>query len=266
MAMTEPNATPSLWRDTIQALRFYSRLPLPVLPGETDPHRVPDFAVLARAVPVAGLVLGGLAGLVLVPAALVLPALVAATLAVGASIIMTGAFHEDGLADTADSFGGMTKDRRLDIMKDSRIGTFGGAALIIALLLKATTLASLITQVGVGQTALALAACGALSRTAALALAVYLTPARDDGAAYATGAPTPESWDQARFLALLAAALLFPAGGIAGTITALLVVVGVAYGMVALARRHVGGYVGDMAGATQQVSEIAVLLTLLILA
>ncbi|QCK86685.1 adenosylcobinamide-GDP ribazoletransferase [Phreatobacter aquaticus] len=264
--MTDLHPAPSLWRDTIQSLRFYSRLPLPVLPGEDDPHRVPDFAVLARAVPMAGLVLGGLAGMILVPAALVLPALVAATLAVGCSIIMTGAFHEDGLADTADSFGGMTRDRRLDIMKDSRIGTFGGAALIIALMLKVTTLASLIPQVGIGGTALALAACGALSRTAALALAFYLPPARDDGAAYATGAPTPESWDQARFFALLTAPLLWPAGGVAGTVTAILVIVGVAFGMVALARRHVGGYVGDMAGATQQVSEIAVLMTLLILA
>lgn len=263
--MTDPISS-SLWRDTIQALRFYSRLPLPVLPGETDPHGVPDFAVLARAVPLAGLVLGGLAGLVLVPAAMLLPALVAATLTIAVSIAMTGAFHEDGLADTADSFGGMTKDRRLDIMKDSRIGTFGGAALITMLMLKATTLASLVGQVGAGRTALALAAAGAVSRTAALTLAVALPPARDDGAAYATGAPTPESWDQARVIALVCGLLLWPAAGVAGTVTAILAAVGVAYGMVALARRHVGGYVGDMAGATQQLSEIAVLLAVLILA
>ncbi|WP_204312911.1 adenosylcobinamide-GDP ribazoletransferase, partial [Stenotrophomonas maltophilia] len=67
---------PKLWRDTVQALRFFSRLPLPALPGEADPHGLPDFAELARVVPLVGLVLGGLAGLVLLPASLLWPPMI----------------------------------------------------------------------------------------------------------------------------------------------------------------------------------------------
>lgn len=257
---------PALWRDTIQALRFFSRLPIPALPGESDPHGLPDFARLVRVIPLAGLILGGLAGLVLIVAAALWPPLVAALVCVGAAILMTGAFHEDGLADTGDSMGGMTRERRLDIMKDSRIGTFGASALIVGIGLRVTAIAGLLAAAGAGKTALALAASGAVSRAASLILAVKLPPARVEGAAYATGAPTLDSWYQACLIAGGLSLLALPAGGFGGLVCALAVAAGLALAAMRFAERHVGGQTGDMAGATQQVVEIAVLLTLLIFA
>lgn len=257
---------PTLWRDTLKALRFFSRLPLPPLPGEADAHGPPDFSALARVVPLVGLVLGGLAGLALVPAALVWPPVIAALIAVGLGIVMTGAFHEDGLADTADSFGGMTPERRLEIMKDSRIGTFGAAALIIALSLKTAAIASLIADVGAGRTALALAAAGAVSRMAAIALVVYLPPARPDGAGQAVGAPSVDAWQTGCLLAAGLGFLAWPAAGFVGAVLGLAAAAGLASLALRFARAHVGGQTGDLAGAAQQSIEIALLLTWLIFA
>lgn len=254
---------PALWRDTVVALRFFSRLPLPVLPGEVDPHGLPDFTRLIRVVPLVGLVLGGLAGAVLIAAGLVWQPLIAALLCVGAAAVMTGAFHEDGLADSADSLGGMSRERRLDIMKDSRIGTFGATALIIGLGLRVAALAGLAAGVGVGRTALALAAAGAVSRTVALGLQVRLPPARVEGAAYATGQPRNEDWYRALALAGVIALLAVPAGGLFGTICAFAIAGLVLVLAIRFAVSHVGGQTGDMTGATQQVIEIAMLLTLL---
>jgi adenosylcobinamide-GDP ribazoletransferase len=254
---------PALWRDTIVALRFFSRLPLPTLPGEADPHGLPDFTRLIRVVPLVGLVLGGLAGAVLIAAGLLWQPVIAALLCVGAAAVMTGAFHEDGLADTADSLGGMSRDRRLDIMKDSRIGTFGATALIIGLGLRVAVLAGLVTAVGAGRTALALAAAGAVSRTVALGLQVRLPPARVEGVAYATGMPRESDWYRALAMAAAIAILAVPAGGVFGVICGL----GVAGLLLLLAIRfadsHVGGQTGDITGATQQVIEIGMLLALL---
>ncbi|QCI66613.1 adenosylcobinamide-GDP ribazoletransferase [Phreatobacter stygius] len=257
---------PKLWRDTVQALRFFSRLPLPALSGEADPHGLPDFAELARVVPLVGLVLGGMTGLVLLPASLVWPPMVAALVCVGAGVVMTGAFHEDGLADTADSLGGVTPERRLEIMKDSRIGTFGAAALIIGLLLKVTAIASLVGAAGAGRTALALAAAGAVSRMAAMALSYYLPAARPDGAASATGTPSPAAWQAGCLTALATGLLAWPAAGFTGVLLGLAAAAGLAGLAVRFARAHIGGHTGDVAGATQQCVEIAVLLVWLIFA
>ncbi len=257
---------PALWRDTIRALRFFSRLPLPALPGENDPHAAPDLARLMPAVSLAGLVLGGLAGAVLIIAAGLWPPAVAAILCVAAAVIMTGAFHEDGLADTADSLGGRSVEQRLAIMKDSRIGTFGASALILGLGLRVAAIAGLLAAAGAGRTALALAAAGAISRTAALILAAHLPPARADGAAHAAGVPTPEGFGRACLTAAAIALLTWPVAGFGGVIVALLVAAGLAVAAERFAMRHVGGQTGDLAGATQQVVEIAVLMALLMFA
>jgi adenosylcobinamide-GDP ribazoletransferase len=256
----------NLWRDTLQALRFFSRLPLPALPGETDPHGLPDFARLVRVVPLVGLILGGLAGLLLIGAAALWPPLVASLIAVGAAIVITGAFHEDGLADTADSMGASTIERRLEIMKDSRIGTFGASALIIGIGLKVAALAGLLAAAGAGRTALALAAAGAVSRTAALGLAAHLKPARSDGAGFAGGSPPMESWTNACIVAALLSLLAWPAAGLVGVVAAGIAAAVLVIAAIRFADAHVGGQTGDIAGATQQVIEIAVLLAWLIFA
>jgi adenosylcobinamide-GDP ribazoletransferase len=260
----------NLWQaltvDLVQALRFYSRLPLPALPWEPDPHALPDFQRVARVLPLAGVVLGILPALAM-GAALVLglgPWL-AATLAVAAMTLTTGALHEDGLADTADSFGGATRERRLEIMRDSRIGSFGSAALFFALALRIGALAALASRVEWPAVLAAILIAASLSRTAGLMLLVFLPPARRDGASYSVGQPTRETFWLAAGLAGLIAVVLgllggLPASGL-GLMLALSALAGLTF--MRLAERHIGGQTGDLAGAAQQAAEIAALIGLL---
>jgi adenosylcobinamide-GDP ribazoletransferase len=257
----------SLLPDLAQGLRFYSRLPVPRLPGEADPHGIPDFGRIARLVPLVGAILGGItAGVLFALDAAGLPSTVVALLAVAASVRLTGAFHEDGLADTADGIGGgRTREQKLDIMKDSRIGTYGASALILALALRVALLAAIL-DIDATLAALALVAAACVSRTAALGLAVLLPPARKDGAAFAAGRPSTASLAVASALALLIAAALTGYREPAGTGLAVLACIGVAVYMMRLARRSVGGQTGDIAGATQQIAEIAFLAFVLMFA
>jgi adenosylcobinamide-GDP ribazoletransferase len=177
--------------DTIRSLGFLSRLPLPQSWFEnTDDSLLRN----ARAFPLAGAVLGLLSGLGLMAAnSLHLPALACGFIAVGALAAMTGALHEDGLGDTADGFfGGATPDRRLDIMKDSRIGTFAALTLIIWVGIKVSLLAAIIERAGPGYALLALVASEAASRSAMLAFWHSLPSARPGGLADSVGAP---SWE-----------------------------------------------------------------------
>jgi adenosylcobinamide-GDP ribazoletransferase len=252
--------------DLARCLRFYSRLPVPPLPWEHDAHALPDFQRLARALPVAGLVLGLLPAMVLGGALFLdLGPWLAAMLCVATSTLTTGAFHEDGLADTADSFGGVTRERRLEIMRDSRIGSFGASALTLALTLRIGALAVLVSRADavVGVAAVLIAA--SLSRTAGLTPLVFLPPARLDGASYAVGQPTRGAF---RFAALLAGALALALGVPAGLpvpgIVLMLSLSGLAgFALTRIAARHIGGQTGDIAGAAQQMAEIAAMIGLL---
>ncbi|WP_230531826.1 adenosylcobinamide-GDP ribazoletransferase [Microvirga roseola] len=252
--------------DLVSCLRFYSRLPVPALPWEQSPHALPDFPRLARVLPLAGVVLGLLPALVLGIALLLdLGPWLAAILSVATMTFTTGAFHEDGLADTADSFGGATKQRRLEIMRDSRIGSFGAAALMLTLALRIAALATLASRIEWSGVLAALLIAASLSRTAGLMLLVFLPPARTDGASYAVGRPTPETFWFASVLAGGIAVILgllgqFPPTGIF-LMLALSGLTGLAF--MRLAQRHIGGQTGDMAGAAQQVAEIAALVGLL---
>ena len=249
--------------DLAQVLRFYSRLPIPVLPGERQAHAAPDFARLVWAIPLGGALLGGLAALVLYGSAQVFNPFIAATLAVAAAVWMTGAFHEDGLADTADGLGGgMTRERKLEIMRDSRIGTFGGAALILALLLRTGALEGLVAN-HPAKAALALAVSGGVSRMMAIAVLFALPPARLDGAAFAAGQPGKAMTLLGALLACLMLAILVPVyGPVASLLAALLASIAVAI-MIRLAKISIGGQTGDIAGAAQQAAEIGLLLGLL---
>ncbi|MGH1574068.1 adenosylcobinamide-GDP ribazoletransferase [Methylobacterium sp. P31] len=250
--------------DLAGCLRFYSRLPVPQLPGEPDPHRSPDFTGLTRMLPLAGLILALPAALVLAVAWRIgLGPFLAATLAIAVLVVATGALHEDGLADVADGFGGgTTRERRLEIMRDSRIGAYGATALVLALALRIGALATLLDRTGyAAATALLLAA--ALSRVAALAPMVLLPPARPDGLAASVGRPGRSSLTTALgigvALALAAGLLGLPLGGVA----LMILCAGLAtLALTRLARRTIGGQTGDVIGACQQVSEIAALLAL----
>ncbi|MFL4992504.1 MAG: adenosylcobinamide-GDP ribazoletransferase [Microvirga sp.] len=263
-------ATVSGWQavtvDLAHCVRFYSRLPVPALPWEQNAHALPSFPRLVRVIPFAGLLIG------LVPAAVLGCALLldlgpwlAAILSVGAMVLATGALHEDGLADLADSFGGSTREKRLEIMRDSRIGSFGASALFLALALRIGALATLASRVDGGAVTAVVLLVASLSRTAGLMPLVFLSPARRDGMSQAVGQPARETF-------WLAAGI---AGGIAVVLGALagLPPIGVALTLVlsglsgvaltGFASRHLGGQTGDIAGAAQQVAEIAALIGLL---
>lgn len=251
--------------DLLACLRFYSRLPVPVLAFEPAPYAMLDFARGIRVLPLAGAIIGAIGGAVLAGAdALGLPPLPAAGLALAALLLTTGAFHEDGLADSADGLGGgMSVARKLEIMKDSRIGTFGGAALFMSLFLRGSLLAALIGAYGAPRTALLMIGANAASRVAALTPHYLLPPARTDGAAWAAARPLPSTLVIAGTLAALiglAPALAgVPAAKLALGLVAMLAGAGV---MTEIARRQIGGQTGDIAGASQQIAEILFLAVL----
>ncbi len=177
----------------------------------------------------------------------------AAAAVLAALALMTGALHEDGLADTADGLiGGRSRDRRLEIMRDSRIGSFGALALGLVTLAAWSALADLLARGGHDGP---LVAAAALSRGAMAAVMAALPVARPGGLSDATGRPAPRIAALAVLGALLVALLSLGSGAFAASLAAAL-----AAGLVALAAsRLIGGQTGDILGASQQLAFAAVL-------
>jgi adenosylcobinamide-GDP ribazoletransferase len=252
-----------LMQDLAACLRFYSRLPIPHL-GPGDPHAAPDFATIPRMLPVAGLILAlPPAAALLVAWALGLGPFLAAALALAVSIAVTGALHEDGLADVADGFGGATRERRLEIMRDSRIGAYGATALVLTLALRIGALATLLDRAGAAA-AVALLRAAALSRVAALLPMVLLGPARPDGLSRAVGRPSRGTLGIAGAFGLALAVLALPFGLPVHGVLAMLLLSGLAaLAVTRLAAARIGGQTGDVVGACQQAAEIAGLLGLI---
>jgi adenosylcobinamide-GDP ribazoletransferase len=251
---------------TAQCIRFYSRLPMPAMPGENDPHAVPDFRLMPRALPFAALIILLPAALTaLVTSAAGMPAILGAALVLAVQVLSTGAFHEDGLADSFDGlFGGHTKDRRLDIMKDSRVGTFGACALILSLMLRGSALSILLEELGGTACAAGLLAAAGWSRAEGIRLLAREAPARAYGAAAAVGQPQLSTAYMALGLAALIGAFISLIGGLAveGYILGLVVSTLLTMLLAFIARRLIGGPTGDIAGAAQQLAEIAILSSL----
>jgi adenosylcobinamide-GDP ribazoletransferase len=230
-------------------LAFFTRLPVPVPPD-------PNGTRLARAAPwfpVVGLLVGGVAGATLIVAGALLPMPLAAGFAIGAGVLVTGALHEDGLADCCDGLGGgHDRKQALAIMRDSRIGTFAGIGLILSLGLRWAALAALAPTAG----ALALVVAHGLSRgmlAPVLAMAPY---ARSQGLASAVaGGVGGREAGIALLVSLGIAMLAGPACGLAVFAAAGLA----AALMLAILMRRLGGYTGDGLGAVQQLAEIAAL-------
>jgi adenosylcobinamide-GDP ribazoletransferase len=242
-----------LWVDPLIAASLLTRAPVPV------DHALAGARAGAAswAHPLAGAVIGALIGAAHAGGlALGLAPLTAAVAAIALGLILTGALHEDGLADCADGFGGgYTPARRLEIMKDSRLGTFGGAALTLALVAKASLLSGFS---GPGAIA-ALAIAGAVSRAFTAAGLAWVPPARAGGLSARAGAPGLLTVVAAIALALVLATTL---GGAPSALRAL-----AAAGLAALivhriALRLIGGQTGDVLGAAQVLGEIAALATL----
>ncbi len=235
------------------ALRFFTRLPAPAWVG----HSAEALNHSARYFPLVGLLVGLLGALCFALASFFFPKTLAVLLAMAATILVTGAFHEDGWADMVDGFGGgWTRERTLEIMKDSRIGTYGAVALVLMLLGKFMALVELDMLL----VAPALIAGHALSRLCATSLLRFLDYAREEGKAkpLATRISNGELALAAIF-GLVALAMLPPAQAFIGLPFA-------AAATIFLARkfqRHLGGYTGDCLGAVQQCAELAFYLGLL---
>src|SRR3984885_7551526 len=249
-------------RDIAGALRFFTRLRV----GEPEPGAPLDIDRIAWAAPVAGVVVGLVGALILALAALLgLPPLLRAGLVTAVLVVATGALHEDGLADVADGFGGgTTRARKLEIMRDSRVGAYGAIALALALTLRVGALTTALDG-GFWRASLSLILVAALSRPSALTPLALLPPARADGAGAAAGRLDSNALTAAWGSALvIAVALGLVALGVAHALLAALLSGAGALLMVALARRAIGGQTGDVAGAAQQFGEIAAWCGLLI--
>ncbi len=241
--------------DLKASLAFLTRVPAGWL--GIDPVVRPDFRRAAGLFPIAGLLIGIAGGIVLVIAAAIgVPPLVAAAVAVAATVMLTGALHEDGLADIADSFGGATPTRRLEIMRDSRIGTYGAAALALSLIIRIACLAAIMTT-GVFHTAAALAIAEGISRAALVRLWNELPPARDDGLAHDTGPPDQNAMVMALATAVVLAVFAIPVVGLRPAVLAAVLCALVTYIFTRLTAQAIGGRTGDALGACQQVALLA---------
>lgn len=241
----------ALGADVLACLGFYTRLPVPGIAGGRD------FANAQWAAPVAGLAVGLIVGAVLLLArSLGVPAAISAVLALAAGIAVTGALHEDGLADVADGFGGgRTRDDKLAIMKDSRIGTYGVLALGLSLIARWSALAVL-ADAGGTVAMIAVAASHAAGRALVPAMMHRLPAARAGGVSAGIGAV---GFRPALAAAALGALALLP-GGLAMALVGILVLAAIYPGMEMLARRQIGGQTGDVLGALEQACETALLI------
>ncbi|WPB85608.1 adenosylcobinamide-GDP ribazoletransferase [Sediminicoccus rosea] len=239
------------------AVQFLTRLPVPASAGFT-PERL---TASTRYHPLVGVLIGALVALVYALALLAWPPLVALLLSLAASLLLTGAFHEDGLADMFDGVGGgLTRERALEIMKDSRLGTYGTAALVLALGLKVALLAAMPPSVVI----LALILGHGLSRFSSVLVIATSAYVRDHG----TGKPVADGLSRESLVIATGTALVLWLGlalGL-GPVPALLGLLGLALGHWGIRRvfeRKLGGYTGDCLGAVQQGSELGFYLGLL---
>ncbi|WFP60226.1 adenosylcobinamide-GDP ribazoletransferase [Mesorhizobium sp. WSM4904] len=248
--MSGPSAPRQLLDDIGLSLVFFTRLRLP-----SSDFGGRSLADAIWAAPFAGLAAAIIGALVhAIAAGLSLAAGPAAALTLAATMLATGCLHEDGLSDIADGFGGgRTREKKLEIMRDSRIGAYGAAALGISLLIRWSALSEL---AGPGHVFLALLAAHAASRGLFGAFMHLLPPARADGLSAGAGAVSAET--AVVGAALGAVALL--ALGLGGAIVAFILLGLLFAAFRSLCLSQIGGQTGDTIGALQQLAEIAVLL------
>jgi adenosylcobinamide-GDP ribazoletransferase len=248
--------TQAVASDFLTAVQFLTRVPVPRLNY--------DLQSLSRAVkffPVVGLIIGGAAALLHLLLSPHLPRLVTALLVVSFLVAITGCLHEDGLADSADAFGGgSSREQILAILKDSRIGSYGGAALSLSLVARVFLLASL----PLAQVSQYLIAAHVLCRWTTLPLSYYLAPARDrdkeakagQGARIAS-LTTRGTLTTGSIFTLIVCILTLRMHAVSAVTTTLLITLlsGFHY------RQRIQGVTGDCFGATNQLAEMAVYLT-----
>lgn len=261
------NPASAFLTDTMRAIAFLSRLRVPARFFAGDDGRM---GRTVRAFPTAGILITLPACLVFaVTLALDADPLLAALLSLVVQALVTGALHEDGLADAADGLGGgRSRGHALDIMKDSRVGTYGVIALVLTLALRAVAIADLADHLSSAGGALALLAIAALSRAGMVWHWSLLPPARETGVAAGAGAPQPAAVTMALATGVVLAALLLLVAGV--PLTAALLSFAAFAATVPLwtryVRQRIAGHTGDTIGATQQLAETALLVALAIFA
>jgi len=238
------------------ALGFFSRIPMPA----SIPYSEERMNQAGRYFALVGLLLGALCAFVLYLVSSVFPSSVAIIIMMVFSLMLTGAFHEDGLTDMADGIGGgMTLERRLTIMKDSRIGTYGASALVMALLGKFVLLSELIKF---EQTTAFIIVAYTLSRAVAASL-IYDMP-------YVSDSDTSKSKPLAQRQSKLELVVLFMTGllpciwlDLSLVVSLMLVVLTFRFLFQRWLIARIGGFTGDCLGAAQQLSELLIYLTLI---
>ena len=251
----------------LSAVQFFTRIPVPAWVG----HSEQQLDQVARYFPLVGICVGLISEAALWLGAHVLPLSLAVGLSMAASILVTGAFHEDGLSDFADGMGGgQSKEKALEIMKDSRVGAYGVIALMLVLLLKYQALLALNNMHSLLFAGAALIAAHAVSRLMAASIMLTQQYVRDDDSARAKPAAKPlshTSFSIALLISIATLDILFAAGAktaavFVAIVAALLMRMYLAWRL----QKRLGGYTGDCLGAVQQLSELAFYLGLLTVA
>jgi adenosylcobinamide-GDP ribazoletransferase len=244
------------WQVFLLAMGFLTRIPVPSDPDFSEQK----FNGASRYFPLVGLLVAGVSALVfMIAEALFSSQLIAVLLAMASSILLTGAFHEDGFADSCDGFGGGWRaDDVLRIMKDSRIGTYGAVGLVLMLGLKAAALLSMATPAILIS---ALFWAHVVSRWLSVSYLVDLHYVRGEGKSKPLATTMPLSHWLGSGLPILA---LFIFADIPALIPLCLSLLFFRFAFASYLRRRIGGYSGDALGAAQQVAEIVVYLVFLL--
>jgi adenosylcobinamide-GDP ribazoletransferase len=248
--------------DLVGLLRLYSRLPIPQSLADHQPIELNRALWLCAP---AGIVIGFCAGLTMLPLWLFgVPDMVLGFLWTGSLMMLTGALHEDGLADVFDGFGGgRDKIRALTIMKDSSIGTYGGAALILTISVRSLCIGDLLSALGFWPTVVAVGLIAGLSRASLTWLWASTPPARSDGLSAQVGQPNGQSTAWALTAGIVLASVLVIWTGLSSSLICLALCAGGMAGFRQICLRKIGGHTGDTLGAQQQLSELILLISIL---
>ncbi|WMT74057.1 adenosylcobinamide-GDP ribazoletransferase [Bradyrhizobium sp. Ash2021] len=242
------------WLDDFKtAVGFLTRLPMPHPEGAMPPN----FVRAQRMFPIVGAMIGAAVGLLCLGSRHIgVPDLAAAALALGVGAMLTGALHEDGLADVADGFGGgRDVAAKLEIMRDSRLGTYGALVLLVSFATKLSALAAIPD----GYVVQSLIAVHALARGVLPWMAISQPYARTDGLAANAGRPDAAT---AATAAAFAFAIAWLSLSFVNALLAAIMAAAGAIGMAWLAKRQIGGQTGDVLGGAEQVAETAILVLL----
>jgi adenosylcobinamide-GDP ribazoletransferase len=236
------------------ALMFFTRIPCPKKLEYSEAY----LNQATKYFPLIGWIVGGSAAIVFIISHLIFPISIAILLSMISTILITGAFHEDGFADVCDGFGGgWTKTHILDIMKDSRLGTYGVVAIILILLLKFSTLQSLAIEM----IPIVLIAGHSLSRFATSMVLLLSDYVRDNDNSKVK--PVAKKLSHSAFLigGFFGIAPLFALPSLSALLAIIPVVLMALY-LTYFFKQKIGGYTGDCLGATQQLTEIVFYLTM----